>query len=462
LADSSVVIKFLGDTKQLTRSIAGIKQDSQGLGGGFTRATSALKGMALPALGAAAAVFKLASNAGESADRLLDLEQITGISTDKLQEMENVAKEAGVSQEFYAEATLEVTKAMDRILRGTGPAAEALEELGVAAENADGSMRSAEAITDDVITALLGIEDASTRAALAEDVFKRKSQDLVTVLGLGEQGMDRAREAAHELGIVQSGEALQAANDFRVSMEELETKLQAVSLEMLQELYPVIVDVIIPAVMWMVDVVGRAKDGWDDFLDVITGDIEELSRVKSNIGDVNTELKTMERTAPKTTQVFVESFGEAQSAVKSLADEVRKATDPAFALRRAQEDFAAASKKVDEARKGTPEHTQALIDEMEAQADLNYATDKFEEVAGDAIEYMYDLGFQAGQARLEIMGAVEAITEWNQLEISPKTLVVGAVGGADAIDDIYERDFLRETQRGVGILGNSRRAPGIR
>ena len=145
---AEVSVKFLGDARQLMRTVDGIKQESAGLGGGFSRATSALKGMRLPAIAAAGAVFKLAGDAGKAADRLLDLEQITGVSTDTLQEMENVAKEAGTTQEFYANSVNEVSKAMDRIERGTGPAAEALEKLHIATENADGSMRSAQDITD--------------------------------------------------------------------------------------------------------------------------------------------------------------------------------------------------------------------------------------------------------------------------------------------------------------------------
>ncbi len=195
---AEVNVKFVGDARQLTQTIDKIKRDASGLGGpasGFSRATTALRGMALPALGAAAGIFKLATDAGDAADRLLDLEQITGVSTDKLQEMEHVAKVAGTEAEFYANSVNEVVKAMDRIERGTGPAAEALAKLDIATQNADGSMRSAQAITDDVIRSLLGMEDASTRAALAEDIFKRKAQELIPVLAMGEEGIDAARES---------------------------------------------------------------------------------------------------------------------------------------------------------------------------------------------------------------------------------------------------------------------------
>jgi len=417
---AEVNVKFVGDARQLTQTIDKIKRDSSGLGGpssGFSKATGALRGMALPALGAAAGIYKLATDAGDAADRLLDLEQITGVSTDKLQEMEHVAKVAGTEAEFYANSVNEVVKAMDRIERGTGPAAEALAKLDIATQNADGSMRSAQAITDDVIRSLIGMEDASTRAALAEDIFKRKAQELIPVLAMGEEGIDAAREAAHELGIVQSGEALQSANDFRIAMEELQTKLQAVSLEMLQELLPVIEEYLIPAVMWMTDVLVKSKEGWEALFDLFKGEIGNLPKVKKGIEGVNVELKGMERAGSDAAS----GARAAADGVRMLSDEVRKAADPAFRLRDAQEKMATASAKVDEMRlageTSSEEYVSALVDEQNAMADLNYATEQYEDAGSTAAKALDTLARQAGQTADEIDLVREAIERLNATPI---------------------------------------------
>ncbi len=456
---SEVVVKFVGDARQLRKSIDGIKQDSKGLGGGFANAAGSLKTMAVPALGAATAVFALATKAGDAADRLLDLEQITGVSTDKLQEMEHVAKIAGTEAEFYANSVNEVVKAMDRIERGTGPAAEALEKMQIATQNADGSMRSAEAITDDVISGLLGIEDASLRASLAEDIFKRKAQELIPVLALGEQGMNDAREAAHNLGIVQSTDALESANEFRIAMEELTTKLQAASLEMLQELLPILTDMVIPAVEVMADVVGRAKDGWEDFLGLFRGEIGDLSRIKNNIGGLNTELKNIEESG----RIAGGGIRNTVDAVKSLAAEVRKATDPAFALRDAQDKMTDAADRVNQMRAAgdtkSDEFINALADEQEAMADLNYATEQYEAAGETATEGLFNLGEQAGQTREEIELLVGALEELNNTDVSVDINYRRA--GEFLSDDFTDaRNLARDMERELGILSGSRRIAG--
>ncbi len=459
---ADVKVKFLGDISQLSRSIGTIKQESKGIGGGFARGATALRGMALPALAAATAVFGLAQKAGATADALFDMHDQTGVSTDKLQEMRFVADQAGVSQDFYANSVKEVIKAQDELQRGTGPAFEALEDLGVAVSNLDGSMRSAEAITDDVFRALSKIEDPTRRAAAAQDIFKRKFEDVLPVLGLGEEALDDMRVAAHELGAVQSGEALTNANDYRQAMEEVQVQVQDLVNELMNVLLPFITGALIPAFEWLVGVLGRVEQGWGNMMDIWWGKQDDLLKVKQSIGEINIELGKTDELGRTAGGGIRAGWEEAKGAVKSYADEVRTATDPAFALSRAQDAFAAASKKVDDARKGTPEHTQALLDEQEAQADLNYHTEQFEAVAGDAIEYMYELGFQAGQARLEIDGAVESLLRWEETTVTPKNLLVG---GLTDLDELFSgtggRDAARAIENELGIIRGGRRAPGV-
>lgn len=244
---SDVTIKFLGDIKDAVAGIDTIKGEAKGIGTAMTRTgTSLTKGLTLPILAAGGAMIGLATKAGRTADELLDLQSITGVSTDKLQEMRFVAGQAGVDQDFYARSVREVIKAQDQLQKGTGPAAEALAQLGIAVKDASGQMRDAQTITDDAITALQGIEDPTTRAALAEDIFKRQLDNLLPVLGLSADEMDRARQSAHDLGAVQSTESLDAANKFRAGMEALQDQVGGIVGMLGGEFAPILSDQIVP------------------------------------------------------------------------------------------------------------------------------------------------------------------------------------------------------------------------
>jgi len=150
-------------------------------------------------------------------------------------------------------------------------------------------------------------------------------------------------------------------------------------------------------------------------------------------------------------------------ATKSLANEVRKATDPAFALRDAQEKMADASKKVDDIRATgatrSKELIEALADESEAQADLNYATEKYEEAGIAATDGLFNLGLQAGQTREEIellIGSLERLGEVpvGDISIGVQTDLSNIFGGGGG-----GRDVARAIENELAILDGSRRPP---
>lgn len=250
MARSSVIrVSVIGDAKDLEKTFDSAEKKAGGFGDKMSKAGNKLtKGVTAPALAAGAAVVGLGLKAGQNADRLLDMAAQTGVSTDKLQEMEYVATQAGVSQDWYMKSVDEVIKAQDRLQKGTGPAAEALDALGVSVKDANGEMRSAEAITDDAMKALASIEDPSKRAALAQDIFKRQHLDLLPVLDQGTDTINEQRKAAHDLGVVQSKESLDGANKFRAGMESLQAQLGGVVGMIGGELAPVLSDVVLPLI----------------------------------------------------------------------------------------------------------------------------------------------------------------------------------------------------------------------
>ena len=428
---ASVVIKFLGDDAQLQRTMSGIKTESKGLGGTFKAAGAGLKSMALPALAVGAALFTMAQKAGATADALLDMRDQTGVSSDKLQEMRYVADQAGVSQDFYANSVKEVIKAQDELTRGTGPTVDALEALDVATKNADGSMRSAETITDDVFASLSAIEDPTLRAALAQDVFKRKFEDVLPVIGLGTDALDGFKDAAHEAGVVQSTEALKAANEYRKGMERLEAAVQGVTNEGMNALIPVLVDDAIPALETLIDVGRNTADafGWvqekvqdtapwfaelllqlnpilgpldrmKDLLNRGSGNLETFSEVAATSVRPIGDLAEANRNAASGVDTHRSAQEKLTAAIKTTADGVRKATDPAFALRDAQDKFADAQEKVNALEEAglthTSDYADASGDLINAQGDLNFAQEKFNDTGEEGVEMLHNLAIQAG------------------------------------------------------------------
>ena len=271
MAGAVVKVEILGDAKSALAAMDKVNaksktmgQRAQKLGKGMT------KGVTLPVLAAGAALFAAAKRTGENADRLLDLNAQTGIATDKLQEMEQVAREAGVGQEFYSNAVKEVIKAGDALIRGVGPQSEAFDTLGISVLDANGNLRDASELTDEAMNALADIEDPTMRAALAQDIFARKYEDLLPVLALGKDGIAASREEAHELGAVMSGEALEAANEFRVTQEKLMASVGGLVAELGSGLAPILSQV----TTFLTDNVVPAIRSFFDWVDKLPGPLK--------------------------------------------------------------------------------------------------------------------------------------------------------------------------------------------
>ena len=224
-------------------------QSMQNLGQGMQDAGKSLSmNLTAPIVAAGGALLALAVNAGNTADRLLDLADITGMTTDSIQEWQYVANQAGVSTEAITTAAEGLIKRLPQIAKEGGPAYEAIETLGVSLLDASGNMRQADDIMDDLLYSLAEIEDPMQRNAAGAEIFGGAWKDLAPMLSMGAEGMEAARKEAHELGLVLDGDALQGANEFRKSMDNLKAVISGAANTMGAELAPVLNDTLIPLI----------------------------------------------------------------------------------------------------------------------------------------------------------------------------------------------------------------------
>jgi len=224
-----------------------------------------------PLLAVGGAVLGLATNAGKAADRLLDLKEISGMSTDAIQEYQHVAKIAGVSTEAVTKAAEGFIKKLPQLQKEGGAVAEIIKNLGV---NTEGT---ADQIMDSMLVALSAIEDPMERNSQGAQLFGGAWKDLAPILGMGADGIEAARKEAQALGLVLGEDALNDANNFRIEIDKLKASFGAMFLQigaklapMLQEtLIPLIQEKVIPAIMIFTDRVGVLVD-WFSNLDGTT------------------------------------------------------------------------------------------------------------------------------------------------------------------------------------------------
>jgi hypothetical protein len=184
-----------------------------------------------PIAAVGAALFTAAVRAGNMADALLDLEQQTGLSTVVLQEFRNVARIAGVEQDTVANATMNLTKRLGAMGEESEMLQAVLGGLGVQVRNADGSFRDMDLVMPDLITSLQGMENVTERNRIAQELFGRGAVALAPILGMTAEEFNNARLEAHALGLILEGDALEAANEFRIEFDKVKQQLGAVVTE---------------------------------------------------------------------------------------------------------------------------------------------------------------------------------------------------------------------------------------
>ena len=263
----NLVWKVTGETGEFDRGITRSKTGLERLGQRATQTGRTLtRNVTVPLAAVGTALIAATIETGKYADKLLDLEQITGLSTDTLQELEQVASDAGVSFDGLTGTVTRFSARLPGIVSGTTEGSRAFEQLGVELHDANGNIRDMDDLFPDMIQALQQVENVTERNALAQQIFGRSLQDIAPVLGMTADEFDSARDKAHDLGLVLEKDALEAANDYRVSIADLGRQVQGLWRGLATDLIPVIQNDLIPILGGLIDTV-RNVAGWFSDLD---------------------------------------------------------------------------------------------------------------------------------------------------------------------------------------------------
>ena len=223
------------------------------------------------------ALISMTKEAASNADDLLTLASVTGTTTDSVQELNYMADLTDVSFDRIKDSLKETTNKMQEAATGTGDAYEAYKQLKVEITNADGSLRSAQAVFYDTIDALGSMTNQTERDALAMDLMSESAQELNPLIELGSEKMQEYAQEAHDMGYVLDKDALkslQAVDDaysrLQKTQEGVKNQLSAEFAPYLEEFYG--------------DVTTMVKDGGKALKD--SGLVDAFGMLLETVGDI--------------------------------------------------------------------------------------------------------------------------------------------------------------------------------
>lgn len=189
-------------------------------------------------------IFAAAVRTGEFADELLDLSEMTGLSTDSLQEWQNVARTAGVNSDALANATSSLARRLGDVINGTGRAGEAFQQLGLSSQWVRENIDDTDKVMQTVIQRLSSMTPGLERASVANDIFGRQWEQIAPILSMSSEEIAKTRQEAHDLGLVLDGDALESANEFRIEFEKFQAQITAAGQSMALEFMPVLLELL--------------------------------------------------------------------------------------------------------------------------------------------------------------------------------------------------------------------------
>lgn len=171
--------------------------------------------------GLAVAAFKASVDLGEMAEKLNNMSEATGLSTNTLQELKFVAENAGLSFEAMTNASAMVQRKLMGVEEDSGMAAKVFDRLGVSTKDVTGQLKSMDILFPEMVKKFQGMTNTTERNMLASQVFGRSLGEIAPLLGMTAVEMEKATKRAHELGLVMSEPDLLKAQQLDDSIDDI-------------------------------------------------------------------------------------------------------------------------------------------------------------------------------------------------------------------------------------------------
>ena len=220
--------KGLGGVTKQSNAAAGAMGKLRGAASG---AMGALRGF-LPVLGVGA-MAKFAKDNIDAADAMSKMSQRTGVAAPMLDKFRKVAELSDTSIEGLGKGFKTLASNMyDAQAKGTGPAADAFNKLGIAITDSNGKLRSSDQVMLDIADRFKAMKDGPEKAALAADLFGAKIGDeLIPLLNSG-------GDAVRDMNTAMTQEFADDAAAFNDRLETMQEKLGHVGLRLTKALLP--------------------------------------------------------------------------------------------------------------------------------------------------------------------------------------------------------------------------------
>lgn len=194
-------------------------QQVSAFGDKVTEAGRKLSGISAAAGAVGGALLKMGYDSIKSADEINTLSKQTGFTTDEIQKLQYASDRMDVSFESVSGALKKFKSKID-------PANESLQSLGVSTTNADGSLRNANDVFFETVSALGQIENETERDQMAMELFGKSADELAGLIDDGGQSFKEMGQEAENLGLILDSDTLDSLNATNDTLDSLKANIK--------------------------------------------------------------------------------------------------------------------------------------------------------------------------------------------------------------------------------------------
>lgn len=207
------------DSAQFTQGLNRAQTGLQRFAAAARAGALLLAGAVTAAGGALAAAMKPII---DEADNLYKLSQAIGVPIEDLSRLRYAAELSGVGLDALGKAVKRLSANMyEAGQSATGQAARAFAALGISVRDAEGRMRPAIKVMEDLAARFQKLPNGAEKTALAMQIFGKSGADMIPMLNAGSAGLAEMYAEAEELGIVLDEETGKSAERFNDNLTRL-------------------------------------------------------------------------------------------------------------------------------------------------------------------------------------------------------------------------------------------------
>ncbi|WP_440681964.1 hypothetical protein [Cysteiniphilum halobium] len=251
------------------------------LGSGVSKLKYAALGVtaAIGAMGAAA--MKSVNSFAEHGDNVAKTADKLNVSTTSLQEMRYAAERAGLSTDKLDKSLEFMQKNVVDAAQGTGEAKDALNQLGLSAEELK-SLKPDQALGL-IADRMKGMTNNQERLRIATRIFGREGAGMVNMLRDGSKGLKEMGVEANRVGYVLNEKSLRAAENNRDAYLNMTTSIKGMWFSIGNELMPKLTEVFSKITDWIAANRGQIGEWVKSFSSMISSVFSGIKTIGSFI-----------------------------------------------------------------------------------------------------------------------------------------------------------------------------------